>query len=131
MRTVIILEELHRFTDDELLQPVTSDETVSVGGTVTLTCRVAETDNSSLQWSNTAQQTLYFGEKRDKWLPLLLPQRSHNVTCQMDCYYRRPAGKMMLRSCLTMLSDFKIKLAVYWMYQSVLHFLPWTSHSHS
>ncbi|XP_056149462.1 cell adhesion molecule 3 isoform X2 [Lampris incognitus] len=51
-------------SDDELLQPVTSDETVSVGGTVTLTCRVAQSDNSSLQWSNTAQQTLYFGEKR-------------------------------------------------------------------
>ncbi|XP_061587858.1 cell adhesion molecule 3 isoform X3 [Cololabis saira] len=51
-------------SDDDRLQPVTSDETVSVGGTVTLTCRVAETDNSSLQWSNTAQQTLYFGEKR-------------------------------------------------------------------
>uniref|UniRef100_A0A4W6BPD3 Cell adhesion molecule 3 n=1 Tax=Lates calcarifer TaxID=8187 RepID=A0A4W6BPD3_LATCA len=49
---------------DDPLQPVTSDETVSVGGTVTLTCRVAESDNSSLQWSNTAQQTLYFGEKR-------------------------------------------------------------------
>uniref|UniRef100_A0A665VFV5 Cell adhesion molecule 3 n=1 Tax=Echeneis naucrates TaxID=173247 RepID=A0A665VFV5_ECHNA len=45
-------------------EPVTTDETVSVGGTVTLTCRVAESDNSSLQWSNTAQQTLYFGEKR-------------------------------------------------------------------
>uniref|UniRef100_A0A3P8X269 Cell adhesion molecule 3 n=1 Tax=Cynoglossus semilaevis TaxID=244447 RepID=A0A3P8X269_CYNSE len=40
---------------DDPLQPVTSDETVSVGGTVTLTCRVAESDNSSLQWSNTAQ----------------------------------------------------------------------------
>ncbi|XP_058485762.1 cell adhesion molecule 3 isoform X2 [Solea solea] len=50
--------------DDDPLQPVTSDETVSVGGTVTLTCRVAESDGSSLQWSNTAQQTLYFGEKR-------------------------------------------------------------------
>ncbi|XP_077580233.1 cell adhesion molecule 3 isoform X2 [Stigmatopora nigra] len=50
--------------DDDPLQPVTSDETVSVGGAVTLTCRVAESDNSSLQWSNTAQQTLYFGEKR-------------------------------------------------------------------
>uniref|UniRef100_A0A8C5EML8 Ig-like domain-containing protein n=1 Tax=Gouania willdenowi TaxID=441366 RepID=A0A8C5EML8_GOUWI len=49
---------------DDPLQPVTADETVSVGGTVTLTCRVAESDNSSLQWSNTAQQTLYFGEKR-------------------------------------------------------------------
>uniref|UniRef100_A0A3B4WUA2 Cell adhesion molecule 3 n=1 Tax=Seriola lalandi dorsalis TaxID=1841481 RepID=A0A3B4WUA2_SERLL len=52
------------YLDDDPLQPVTSDETVSVGGTVTLTCRVAESDNSSLQWSNTAQQTLYFGEKR-------------------------------------------------------------------
>ncbi|TKS79474.1 Cell adhesion molecule 3 [Collichthys lucidus] len=50
--------------DDDPLQPVTTDETVSVGGTVTLTCRVAESDNSSLQWSNTAQQTLYFGAKR-------------------------------------------------------------------
>uniref|UniRef100_A0A7N8X8G9 Cell adhesion molecule 3 n=1 Tax=Mastacembelus armatus TaxID=205130 RepID=A0A7N8X8G9_9TELE len=49
---------------EDPLQPVTSDETVSVGGTVTLTCRVTESDNSSLQWSNTAQQTLYFGEKR-------------------------------------------------------------------
>lgn len=55
---------LSRYLDEDPLQPVTSDETVSVGGTVTLTCRVAESDNSSLQWSNTAQQTLYFGEKR-------------------------------------------------------------------
>lgn len=45
---------------------MTKDETVAVGGTVTLTCWVAETDNSSLQWSNTAQQTLYFGEKRGR-----------------------------------------------------------------
>uniref|UniRef100_A0A8C6ULH5 Cell adhesion molecule 3 n=1 Tax=Neogobius melanostomus TaxID=47308 RepID=A0A8C6ULH5_9GOBI len=52
------------FPDYDPLQPTTSDETVSVGGTVTLTCRVEESDNSSLQWSNTAQQTLYFGEKR-------------------------------------------------------------------
>ncbi|KAF6724286.1 Cell adhesion molecule 3 [Oryzias melastigma] len=50
--------------NEDPLQPVTSDETVPVGGTVTLTCRVAESDNSSLQWSNTAQQTLYFGGKR-------------------------------------------------------------------
>uniref|UniRef100_A0AAZ3SM26 Ig-like domain-containing protein n=1 Tax=Oncorhynchus tshawytscha TaxID=74940 RepID=A0AAZ3SM26_ONCTS len=53
-----------RVLDDDPMQPVTQDETVSVGGTVTLTCRVTESDNSSLQWSNTAQQTLYFGEKR-------------------------------------------------------------------
>lgn len=45
-------------------QPVTKDEIVSSGGTVTLTCTVEDNDNSSLQWSNTAQQTLYFGEKR-------------------------------------------------------------------
>ncbi|KAM6989247.1 cell adhesion molecule 3 isoform 1-T1 [Tautogolabrus adspersus] len=50
--------------DEDPLQPMTQDETVSVGGTVTLTCLVPESDNSSLQWSNTAQQTLYFGEKR-------------------------------------------------------------------
>ncbi|TRY88324.1 hypothetical protein DNTS_004533 [Danionella cerebrum] len=50
--------------DDDPFQPMTQDETVSVGGVVTLTCSVKENDNSSLQWSNTAQQTLYFGEKR-------------------------------------------------------------------
>ncbi|KAM7379726.1 hypothetical protein PAMP_005257 [Pampus punctatissimus] len=49
---------------DDPLQPMTTDKTVSVGGTVTLTCWVYESDNSSLQWSNTAQQTLYFGGKR-------------------------------------------------------------------
>lgn len=64
--TVLFAAAVHSniMYDDDPLQPVTSDETVSVGGTVTLTCRVPESDNSSLQWSNTAQQTLYFGEKR-------------------------------------------------------------------
>ncbi|XP_073712170.1 cell adhesion molecule 3 isoform X2 [Misgurnus anguillicaudatus] len=52
------------FVYDDPFQPVTQDETVAVGGTVTLTCSVKDNDNSSLQWSNTAQQTLYFGEKR-------------------------------------------------------------------
>uniref|UniRef100_A0A673AER7 Cell adhesion molecule 3 n=1 Tax=Sphaeramia orbicularis TaxID=375764 RepID=A0A673AER7_9TELE len=47
-----------------IMPPRTKDKTASVGGKVTLTCVVAESDNSSLQWSNTAQQTLYFGEKR-------------------------------------------------------------------
>lgn len=61
---VLFLLFLFFYLDDDPLQPVTSDETVSVGGTVTLTCRVTENDNSSLQWSNTAQQTLYFGGKR-------------------------------------------------------------------
>ncbi|XP_028911936.1 cell adhesion molecule 3 [Ornithorhynchus anatinus] len=45
-------------------QPWTSDETVVAGGTVVLKCSVKDPDNSSLQWSNPAQQTLYFGEKR-------------------------------------------------------------------
>ncbi|CAI5640413.1 cell adhesion molecule 3 isoform X4 [Oreochromis niloticus] len=64
--TVLFTAAVHSNTsfEDDPLQPMTSDETVPVGGTVTLTCRVAESDNSSLQWSNTAQQTLYFGEKR-------------------------------------------------------------------
>uniref|UniRef100_A0A3B3E179 Cell adhesion molecule 3 n=1 Tax=Oryzias melastigma TaxID=30732 RepID=A0A3B3E179_ORYME len=71
LRSVILLTVLFTAAvhsniayDEDPLQPVTSDETVPVGGTVTLTCRVAESDNSSLQWSNTAQQTLYFGGKR-------------------------------------------------------------------
>uniref|UniRef100_A0A6Q2XBN9 Cell adhesion molecule 3 n=1 Tax=Esox lucius TaxID=8010 RepID=A0A6Q2XBN9_ESOLU len=58
------LSLLSLFNPEIHMHPVTQDETVSVGGTVTLTCRVGESDNSSLQWSNTAQQTLYFGEKR-------------------------------------------------------------------
>ncbi|XP_029930692.1 cell adhesion molecule 3 isoform X1 [Myripristis murdjan] len=64
--TVLLAAAVHSnyVYDDDPLQPVTSDETVAVGGQVRLTCRVAESDNSSLQWSNTAQQTLYFGEKR-------------------------------------------------------------------
>lgn len=36
------------------------------GGTVVLKCQVEDPDDSSLQWSNPAQQTLYFGEKRGK-----------------------------------------------------------------
>uniref|UniRef100_A0A667YNM7 Cell adhesion molecule 3 n=1 Tax=Myripristis murdjan TaxID=586833 RepID=A0A667YNM7_9TELE len=63
-RVICILSVSPSLTYDDPLQPVTSDETVAVGGQVRLTCRVAESDNSSLQWSNTAQQTLYFGEKR-------------------------------------------------------------------
>ncbi|XP_060901344.1 cell adhesion molecule 3 isoform X2 [Labrus mixtus] len=64
--TVLFAAAVHsnNVYEEDPLQPVTSDETVSVGGTVTLTCHVPESDNSSLQWSNTAQQTLYFGEKR-------------------------------------------------------------------
>ncbi|XP_053133235.1 cell adhesion molecule 3 isoform X2 [Hemicordylus capensis] len=45
-------------------QPTTSDETVVAGYKVVLRCEVEDPDESSLQWSNPAQQTLYFGEKR-------------------------------------------------------------------
>ncbi|XP_044127970.1 cell adhesion molecule 3 isoform X2 [Bufo gargarizans] len=45
-------------------QPVTSDVLVATGGKMTLTCTVDDHEESSLQWSNPAQQTLYFGEKR-------------------------------------------------------------------
>ncbi|XP_066466480.1 cell adhesion molecule 3 [Tiliqua scincoides] len=45
-------------------QPTTSDETVVAGYKVVLRCLVEDPDDSSLQWSNPAQQTLYFGEKR-------------------------------------------------------------------
>ncbi|XP_063002242.1 cell adhesion molecule 3 [Elgaria multicarinata webbii] len=45
-------------------QPMTSDEIVVAGSKVLLRCEVEDPDNSSLQWSNPAQQTLYFGEKR-------------------------------------------------------------------
>ncbi|KAM6435077.1 cell adhesion molecule 3 [Liasis olivaceus] len=45
-------------------QPTTSDEIVVAGSKVILSCKVEDPDDSSLQWSNPAQQTLYFGEKR-------------------------------------------------------------------
>ncbi|XP_075053171.1 cell adhesion molecule 2 isoform X2 [Mixophyes fleayi] len=44
--------------------PVTQNVTAIEGGTVNLTCRVDQNDNTSLQWSNPAQQTLYFDDKK-------------------------------------------------------------------
>ncbi|XP_048449833.1 cell adhesion molecule 3-like, partial [Rhincodon typus] len=49
---------------EEWLYPITQDEIVHEHGTVTLKCTVQENDNSSLQWSNPAQQTLYFDGKK-------------------------------------------------------------------
>lgn len=43
---------------------MTKDELVQEGGIVTLRCTVQENDNSSLQWSNPAQQTLFFDDKK-------------------------------------------------------------------
>ncbi|KAM9201152.1 cell adhesion molecule 2 isoform 7-T7 [Trichechus inunguis] len=45
--------------------PLTQNVTVVEGGTAILTCRVEQNDNTSLQWSNPAQQTLYFDDKKD------------------------------------------------------------------
>ncbi|XP_036393385.1 cell adhesion molecule 2-like isoform X2 [Megalops cyprinoides] len=44
--------------------PITQNVTVSEGGTANMTCRVDHNDNTSLQWSNPAQQTLFFGDKK-------------------------------------------------------------------
>uniref|UniRef100_A0A8C6UJX2 Cell adhesion molecule 2 n=1 Tax=Neogobius melanostomus TaxID=47308 RepID=A0A8C6UJX2_9GOBI len=38
--------------------------TVVEGSAVNMTCRVEYNDNTSLQWSNPAQQTLFFGDKK-------------------------------------------------------------------
>ncbi|XP_043556140.1 cell adhesion molecule 2-like [Chiloscyllium plagiosum] len=45
--------------------PLTQNVTAIQGGTATLTCKVDQNDNTSLQWSNPAQQTLYFDDKKD------------------------------------------------------------------
>nr|XP_033799747.1 cell adhesion molecule 2 isoform X2 [Geotrypetes seraphini] len=44
--------------------PITQNVTAIEGGTANLTCRVDQNDNNSLQWSNPAQQTLYFDDKK-------------------------------------------------------------------
>lgn len=44
--------------------PLVQNLTVTEGGTANLTCRVEYNDNTSLQWSNPAQQTLFFGDKK-------------------------------------------------------------------
>ncbi|XP_017537461.1 cell adhesion molecule 2a isoform X3 [Pygocentrus nattereri] len=44
--------------------PIVQNLTVTEGGTANMTCRVDHNDNTSLQWSNPAQQTLFFGDKK-------------------------------------------------------------------
>ncbi|XP_069745245.1 cell adhesion molecule 2b isoform X4 [Narcine bancroftii] len=44
--------------------PLTQNVTAVEGGTAMLTCKVDQNDNTSLQWSNPAQQTLYFDDKK-------------------------------------------------------------------
>ncbi|XP_052376101.1 cell adhesion molecule 2-like isoform X4 [Oncorhynchus keta] len=45
-------------------QPLVQNQTVTEGGTTNMTCRVEYNDQTSLQWSNPAQQTLFFGDKK-------------------------------------------------------------------
>nr|XP_046173210.1 cell adhesion molecule 2a isoform X1 [Oncorhynchus gorbuscha] len=45
-------------------QPLVQNQTVTEGGTANMTCRVEYNDQTSLQWSNPAQQTLFFGDKK-------------------------------------------------------------------
>ncbi|XP_053279655.1 cell adhesion molecule 2b [Pleuronectes platessa] len=44
--------------------PITQNVTVVEGAAANMTCRVDYNDNTSLQWSNPAQQTLFFGDKK-------------------------------------------------------------------
>ncbi|XP_016355909.1 cell adhesion molecule 2-like [Sinocyclocheilus anshuiensis] len=44
--------------------PIAQNVTVVEGSTANMTCRVDYNDNTSLQWSNPAQQTLFFGDKK-------------------------------------------------------------------
>ncbi|XP_051934513.1 cell adhesion molecule 2b isoform X1 [Hippocampus zosterae] len=44
--------------------PITQNLTALEGSAANMTCRVDFNDNTSLQWSNPAQQTLFFGDKK-------------------------------------------------------------------
>uniref|UniRef100_A0A3Q2ZKH0 Cell adhesion molecule 2b n=1 Tax=Hippocampus comes TaxID=109280 RepID=A0A3Q2ZKH0_HIPCM len=44
--------------------PITQNVTALEGSATNMTCRVDFNDNTSLQWSNPAQQTLFFGDKK-------------------------------------------------------------------
>uniref|UniRef100_A0A3P8ZVX6 Ig-like domain-containing protein n=1 Tax=Esox lucius TaxID=8010 RepID=A0A3P8ZVX6_ESOLU len=46
------------------LSPLVQNVTVTEGETANMTCRVDHNDQTSLQWSNPAQQTLFFGDKK-------------------------------------------------------------------
>lgn len=47
--------------------PITQNVTVVEGASANMTCRVDYNDNTSLQWSNPAQQTLFFGDKKGEY----------------------------------------------------------------
>lgn len=53
--------------------PLVQNVTVTEGGTANMTCRVEYNDNTSLQWSNPAQQTLFFGDKKGELISQIMP----------------------------------------------------------
>ncbi|XP_019729016.1 cell adhesion molecule 2a isoform X1 [Hippocampus comes] len=76
--------------------PLVQNVTVTEGGTANMTCRVEYNDNTSLQWSNPAQQTLFFGDKkalRDNRIELIRASWSeltisiHDVTLSDEGMY--------------------------------------------
>lgn len=75
--------------------PLVQNMTVTEGGTANLTCRVEYNDNTSLQWSNPAQQTLFFGDKKGE----LETDRQQQQQQQMQFYKISPVlGLWHLRS---------------------------------
>ncbi|KAK1785871.1 hypothetical protein P4O66_003237 [Electrophorus voltai] len=56
--------------------PVTQNVTVVEGSAANMTCRVDYNDNTSLQWSNPAQQTLFFGDKKEA---VMLPRPKESL----------------------------------------------------
>ncbi|ROL54418.1 Cell adhesion molecule 2 [Anabarilius grahami] len=58
--------------------------TVTEGGIANLTCRVEHNDNTSLQWSNPAQQTLFFGDKKDQ---INTEQKRYHRLCKCPVHY--------------------------------------------
>ncbi|CAG12773.1 unnamed protein product, partial [Tetraodon nigroviridis] len=66
--------------------PITQNVTVVEGTSANMTCRVDYNDNTSLQWSNPAQQTLFFGDKkalRDHRIELVLAS-SQELTIRIN-----------------------------------------------
>ncbi|XP_059400327.1 cell adhesion molecule 2a isoform X2 [Carassius carassius] len=60
----IVLKDILAISGTQGQVPIIQNMTVTEGGIANLTCRVEHNDNTSLQWSNPAQQTLFFGDKK-------------------------------------------------------------------
>lgn len=64
--------------------PLVQNVTVTEGGTANMTCRVEFNDNTSLQWSNPAQQTLFFGDKKGE---LKIESRNQMLHSSFHCVF--------------------------------------------